>query len=86
MADTVPIAGGLDPNRPAQNEGEEHRWNGGDIPSPEVNGDFVIPSQKKKLNKWRHTLGIILLLSTVFLWTASNFLASVYEPPPWPKF
>lgn len=26
---------------------------------------------------WRHTIGIILLLATVFLWTASNFLASV---------
>ena len=25
----------------------------------------------------RHTLGIILLLTTVVLWTASNFLASV---------
>lgn len=26
---------------------------------------------------WRHTIGIVLLLATVFLWTASNFLASV---------
>ena len=26
---------------------------------------------------WRHTIGIILLLATVILWTASNFLASV---------
>ena len=26
---------------------------------------------------WRHTIGIILLLATVVLWTASNFLASV---------
>ncbi|CAF9908521.1 hypothetical protein IMSHALPRED_006696 [Imshaugia aleurites] len=25
---------------------------------------------------WRHTIGIILLLATVILWTASNFLAS----------
>ncbi|KAL6721573.1 hypothetical protein ACLMJK_000677 [Lecanora helva] len=25
---------------------------------------------------WRHTIGIGLLLATVFLWTASNFLAS----------
>jgi hypothetical protein len=25
----------------------------------------------------RHTLGILLLLTTVLLWTASNFLASV---------
>ena len=28
-------------------------------------------------NAWRHTIGIILLLATVVLWTASNFLASV---------
>lgn len=27
--------------------------------------------------RWRHTLGITLLLVTVLLWTASNFLASV---------
>jgi hypothetical protein len=27
----------------------------------------------------RRTLGILLLLSTVFLWTVSNFLASVRE-------
>jgi len=26
---------------------------------------------------WRHTIGITLLLATVILWTASNFLASV---------
>ena len=26
---------------------------------------------------WRHTIGIVLLLVTVILWTASNFLASV---------
>lgn len=26
---------------------------------------------------WRHTIGIVLLLATVILWTASNFLASV---------
>ena len=27
-------------------------------------------------SRWRHTLGILLLLCTVFLWTTSNFLAS----------
>ncbi|KAF2190087.1 hypothetical protein K469DRAFT_560997 [Zopfia rhizophila CBS 207.26] len=31
---------------------------------------------KKPRSRWRHTIGIILLLATVFLWTASNFLAS----------
>lgn len=34
-------------------------------------------SKKWKHSRWRHTLGIILLLVTVVLWTASNFLASV---------
>lgn len=28
-------------------------------------------------NSWRHTLGILCLSTTVVLWTASNFLASV---------
>jgi hypothetical protein len=28
-------------------------------------------------SRWRHPLGIALLLVTVFLWTGSNFLASV---------
>lgn len=33
---------------------------------------------KKKMNgKLRHAIGIALLLATVFLWTTSNFLASV---------
>ena len=36
-----------------------------------------ISSSKKWRHKWRHMLGIVLLLATVFLWTASNFLASV---------
>lgn len=31
----------------------------------------------EKYGKWRHALGILCLLTTVFLWTASNFLASV---------
>lgn len=28
----------------------------------------------------RHAIGIVLLLATVFLWTTSNFLASVSHP------
>ncbi|ORY15321.1 hypothetical protein BCR34DRAFT_444829, partial [Clohesyomyces aquaticus] len=31
---------------------------------------------RKPRSKWRHTVGIGLLLATVFLWTTSNFLAS----------
>jgi hypothetical protein len=34
-------------------------------------------STKWRNSRWRHPLGIALLLVTVFLWTASNFLASV---------
>lgn len=33
--------------------------------------------QKPLHGVWRHTIGIVLLLATVVLWTASNFLASV---------
>ncbi len=37
-----------------------------------------LPDGKKGLQGvWRHTIGIMLLLATVILWTASNFLASV---------
>lgn len=30
-----------------------------------------------KLGRWRRAVGLLLLFCTVFLWTASNFLASV---------
>jgi solute carrier family 35 protein F5 len=33
--------------------------------------------KKKPNSKLRHAVGIALLLATVFLWTTSNFLASV---------
>ena len=33
--------------------------------------------QKSAWKIWRHTVGIVLLLATVIMWTASNFLASV---------
>jgi solute carrier family 35 protein F5 len=36
--------------------------------------------QKKPHSRIRHFIGILLLLATVFLWTASNFLASVGCP------
>lgn len=41
-------------------------------------------SEGKMPPRWRHTVGIILLLVTVVLWTASNFLASVSTPSPLP--
>ncbi|EED23234.1 integral membrane protein, putative [Talaromyces stipitatus ATCC 10500] len=41
--------------------------------------DYVAEQQTKPVHKYgmaRHTMGIILLMCVVFLWTASNFLAS----------
>ncbi|KAF3400258.1 putative vacuolar membrane protein [Talaromyces pinophilus] len=41
--------------------------------------EYVVEQQTKTPRKWgmaRHTMGIILLMCVVFLWTASNFLAS----------
>jgi solute carrier family 35 protein F5 len=37
----------------------------------------VWDESRKPNSKLRHAVGIALLLATVFLWTASNFLASV---------
>lgn len=42
--------------------------------------EYVVERQTKtprKCGMGRHTMGIILLMCVVFLWTASNFLASV---------
>ncbi|KAJ4290574.1 hypothetical protein N0V90_010791 [Kalmusia sp. IMI 367209] len=36
----------------------------------------VWSESKKPRSRWRHAVGILLLLATVFLWTTSNFLAS----------
>jgi solute carrier family 35 protein F5 len=47
---------------------------------------WVEEQREKWLGRWsgkvRHAVGIALLLATVFLWTASNFLASVRTSPP----
>jgi hypothetical protein len=53
-----------------------------EIESPILSPASVVStwSEKKPHSKFRHTLGIILLLATVVLWTASNFLASVCAP------
>jgi hypothetical protein len=40
-------------------------------------GNDLSTAKAKGHSKWRHTVGIILLLITVILWTTSNFLASV---------
>ena len=76
MANAVPEAEDHMPNMNVLDENRQHPWNEASSPSP-ASGVFDIAQSKKKLNKWRHTLGILLLLLTVFLWTASNFLASV---------
>lgn len=49
-------------------------------PSSNVTADWEDTLEIKKAQRWgkmRHAVGILLLLVTVFLWTASNFLASV---------
>lgn len=49
---------------------------------------FAKPSQggqKPARKVWRHTVGIALLLATVVMWTASNFLASVGCHHVWSK-
>lgn len=43
-------------------------------------------ARKWKHSRWRHTLGIILLLVTVVLWTTSNFLASVCLNQSFPSY
>lgn len=51
---------------------------------------YVVEQQVQTPRKWgmaRHTMGIILLMCVVFLWTASNFLASVcFCPCPLPTW
>jgi hypothetical protein len=41
----------------------------------------VADAELWRRSRWRHPLGIALLLVTVFLWTGSNFLASVRRAP-----
>ena len=49
--------------------------------SPVMSSASIVSSwsegKKSQHSQWRHTMGIILLLATVVLWTASNFLSSV---------
>jgi solute carrier family 35 protein F5 len=50
-------------------------------PASEVS-DWDVDGPRARLSaRLRHAVGIVLLLATVFLWTASNFLASVLIPP-----
>jgi hypothetical protein len=40
-----------------------------------------VPAAMRGIGLARHTLGLLLLLVVVFLWTTSNFLGSVCVPP-----
>ena len=53
------------------------------IRSPASHVSVWSEGKKPPKSKWRHAVGILLLLATVFLWTASNFLASVRVPASW---
>ncbi|KAF1973807.1 hypothetical protein BU23DRAFT_567913 [Bimuria novae-zelandiae CBS 107.79] len=46
------------------------------IQSPASHVSVWSEGRKPRKSKWRHAVGILLLLATVFLWTTSNFLAS----------
>lgn len=61
----------------------------GDVGSPVRSPASVVSEWsegKRPRSRWRHAIGIMLLLATVFLWTTSNFLASVrlLLQNPWP--
>ncbi|KAF2734503.1 hypothetical protein EJ04DRAFT_466608 [Polyplosphaeria fusca] len=66
--------------RPGEETTYDDRFEGDDrdVESPILSpGSHVgVWKDKKPRSRWRHTIGILLLLATVFLWTASNFLAS----------
>jgi len=67
---------------PTLDEGDSHaegsRLSTSSIMSAQDLADVASISKKKTVGGVaRRTLGIILLLTTVFLWTVSNFLASV---------
>ncbi|KAL1606416.1 hypothetical protein SLS60_003819 [Paraconiothyrium brasiliense] len=53
-----------------------HRDPASPIQSPASVVSVWSEDKKPRKSKWRHAIGILLLLATVFLWTASNFLAS----------
>ncbi|KAF1994322.1 hypothetical protein P154DRAFT_32601 [Amniculicola lignicola CBS 123094] len=65
---------------------EEHASEGDGYESDDVSVESPLVSPASHVSVWsqgrkphsrlRHTIGIVLLLATVFLWTASNFLAS----------
>ncbi|KAI9686158.1 MAG: hypothetical protein M1822_003813 [Bathelium mastoideum] len=74
MAIDVPTVDENTTNMNVRDENGRYPWTDANIPSAQ--GAISVTKERKQLGKWRHTLGIVLLLMTVFLWTASNFLAS----------
>ncbi|CAI6341327.1 unnamed protein product [Periconia digitata] len=58
---------------------EGSRYSTAEVESPVRSPASVVSvwtDGKKPRGRWRHAIGIVLLLCTVFLWTTSNFLAS----------
>lgn len=43
----------------------------------EETGTGIMSEPVKTFEKWRHTVGLLVLAFVVFLWTSTNFLASV---------
>jgi solute carrier family 35 protein F5 len=56
---------------------QEHDFLSSPIRSPASETSTWSDSKPAVSGRLRHAVGIALLLATVFLWTASNFLASV---------
>ncbi|KAF2258270.1 hypothetical protein CC78DRAFT_126677 [Lojkania enalia] len=74
----APASPEITPLRVSEDAFNEERYER-DIESPVLSPASAVSTWsegKKPRSRWRHTIGIMLLLATVFLWTASNFLAS----------
>jgi solute carrier family 35 protein F5 len=69
---------------PQDSEDVEDRHYDSDFGSPIQSPASVVSvwseGKKPPNSKRRHAVGILLLLATVFLWSASSFLASVRPP------
>ncbi|KAF2646395.1 vacuolar membrane protein [Massarina eburnea CBS 473.64] len=78
MAQQSPLLNTLTSPRHSEDEIDARRYSadvGSSIRSP-ASVVSVWSEGKKPRSRWRHAIGIVLLLATVFLWTTSNFLAS----------
>lgn len=50
--------------------------------SNDIDLDMAANNTRPGHEKWRRVVGLLLLFTTVVLWTASNFMASVRLPCP----